>query len=406
MDIEEANREMWERAARDLYPLAGGAGGFLAQLLGQIEIVAAPEVTETAATDGVKIYSNPAWFRNLTQAQRVRVAAHEIGHVLLDHCSRLAGASDQKKANIACDCAVHDLVKNLGEPVSGEVQPRRLNLPDGKSAEWYMSHMSQPEPRKPKPEPGGGGKPQPGGDDRPAPTGQTPGSLAGDVIPRAATPVEQTQMAVKVAQAAEWSATRGKLPGNLQRIIDAALCPPRIDWRRPLRQWMQDLTRGPVTWRTPNRRYAGAGLYVRGRSTAHTLRELAIYQDTSGSMNAQMELCLSEISHICCAIPNVRVTVVPWDVRTYPGREYTARDMPIRAAAMTGGGGTSIACVFPDLADRRSGLAGAIIVTDGYFGPFPAGRPRVPVLVALTRATAPTLPAWCRSVQVHGPSQR
>ena len=49
----------------------------------------------TAATDGRHLFVNPEWFNPLDIEERVFVLAHEVAHVILEHCPRMKMYQDR-----------------------------------------------------------------------------------------------------------------------------------------------------------------------------------------------------------------------------------------------------------------------------------------------------------------------
>lgn len=79
--------------------------GFYGLLLMHMKYSLNDEI-ETAATDGVRIYFNPDFFDDISDAELDFVMMHEILHVVLQHCFRNE-KKDNERFNIACDIVVN-----------------------------------------------------------------------------------------------------------------------------------------------------------------------------------------------------------------------------------------------------------------------------------------------------------
>ena len=79
--------------------------GFYGLLLMHV-VFSLDESCETAATDGHRIFFNPQFLDELSDAELDFVLMHEILHVVLQHCLR-QGERDNERFNVACDIVVN-----------------------------------------------------------------------------------------------------------------------------------------------------------------------------------------------------------------------------------------------------------------------------------------------------------
>jgi len=123
----------------------------------------------TAATDGVYVYINPAFFRGLaSDSQRAFLLAHEVSHIILRHPQR--GQAYQKRGRFNADTPFDHAVYNRAADyvINSDCDAMGLEpIPEGcYSVEYgrndlvdsvYLSiHSSQPEPEQsegPEPQP-------------------------------------------------------------------------------------------------------------------------------------------------------------------------------------------------------------------------------------------------------------
>jgi len=123
----------------------------------------------TAATDGVYVYINPAFFRGLaSDSQRAFLLAHEVSHIILRHPQR--GQAYQKRGrfnadtpfdhavyNRAADYVINSDCKAMGlEPIPEGCYSDEYGRNDLVDSVYLSIHSSQPEPEQsegPEPQP-------------------------------------------------------------------------------------------------------------------------------------------------------------------------------------------------------------------------------------------------------------
>jgi predicted metal-dependent peptidase len=91
----------------------------------------------------------------------------------------------------------------------------------------------------------------------------------------------------------------GKMGSGGDRDLEALL-EPQIDWREVLRDFITSTCAGSdySTWRKPNRRYLGAGMYMPS-GISEQIGEIVVAIDTSGSIGGpQLQAFLSEVGGI------------------------------------------------------------------------------------------------------------
>lgn len=67
---------------------------------------------ETACTNGLKVYYNPDFFKELAQGERYFILMHEVFHVILMHCRR-GIQRDPRIWNTACDIIVNQMLTQM-----------------------------------------------------------------------------------------------------------------------------------------------------------------------------------------------------------------------------------------------------------------------------------------------------
>lgn len=165
------------------------------------------------------------------------------------------------------------------------------------------------------------------------------------------------------------SMTAGKLGSNGNRNFDE-LMQPQVDWREVLREFVQTTCTGSdySTWKRPNRRYIGAGVYMPSGITER-IDELVLAIDTSGSISdTAVALFLSEVQSICTTVKPEKVRVLYWGHEVVGDEVYELNELDtlVKSTKVRGGGGTDVECVTAYMDEHKISPQAAIILTDGY----------------------------------------
>jgi predicted metal-dependent peptidase len=219
------------------------------------------------------------------------------------------------------------------------------------------------------------GDPEPAGEVRDAPADKDPKAL-------------EQQWKLAVDQAARAARMRGKLPGDLQRIVEDIL-KPSIAWDEVMRQFVQQSwTAADYSWRTPSTRYLAQGLYM-PRLASETLPCIIIAFDTSASIWGRLLAAFqAEVQAIADEIRPEKTFIVYCDAAVQKVDEFAAGE-PVRFDHR-GGGGTEFAPVF-DWVEKEGHAPACLVYLTDLDGGFPEVPPEYPVLWVTppTRLRAP-----------------
>lgn len=331
------------------------------------------EKIKTASCDGTSIRYNPKFVDGLPLSKVQGLIAHEVMHPAFLHHTR-RGARDIKKWNTACDHSINGILKNAG-----------FDLPEGKfdGAQYTgmtAEHIYTLLPEEDKDDKGnGGGDGQgngggdPGGDGgvEDSPQSQNGGGSQSQQNH------EEAEWKVAVAQAAHVAKQAGRLPGEIERMMEE-LFVPQLPWKDILRRFMTEKCIDDFSWKKGNRRFIAQGLYLPSRQSDDAMGEMVVCIDTSGSIG-QKELNEfgSEIKGIVDEVRPNKVRVIYCDSRIAHIDEFGPDD-DLQFAAH-GGGGTDFRPPFAWLEEQQIVPRALVYLTDGY-GPFPEDEPQFPTL--------------------------
>lgn len=237
----------------------------------------------TARTNMKRIKYNPDFLESLPSVAMVMfVIVHELGHIFLMHGLRM-GARNPERWNIACDHAINLMLEAAGFELWPNCHCDRQYR--GMSAEQIYDKLAEDEQKQPKGgqqgQPGGQGSGQPG-QGRPQP-GSGP-QIGRDLEPVQVSPAEKTKIEGDIKQAVARAVAvgrmRGKLPGDLERLLGTYFDPP-LPWEQILAEYMLRLAHDDENWARRNRRFQQ--IYLPGRKSTR-MGEAIIIGDSSGSM--------------------------------------------------------------------------------------------------------------------------
>jgi len=307
----------------------------------------------TAATDGTKLIVNKKWFGSLDIDERVFVLAHEVMHVILEHCPRMKGYMDRGvgpdlkafsggRWNHATDYIINDWLNqsNVGTcPVGGLNNPRfgKADLAD----DVYLK-VPEPPPDKSN------------GFDQHLPGNPTQQPTKAD-IQRA------------VASASEAAKSQGKMPAGMERLV-GEIAEPQVKWQDKLRLSINAIAgKDETTWAKPNRRRLAIipHVYWPGK-TGYSCGKVAMYIDTSGSVSDQeLKHFMGECHGLFSEMKPEELWIGSCDSEAYePELIEDAGD--ILTYKPKGGGGTHMPAIFDKLAEIDNEPEVLIILTDGY----------------------------------------
>ena len=291
---------------------------------------------------------NPDYFAKLTQPEQTGVMYHELMHVAYLHLhNRMKAEADHTKWNYATDLAINcQLIKikpNLMTLPQDCLLPKKFNLPDGNTAEWYFDNLPADY------ESMAGGKGQ----------GSPSGQGTHDKWEVDGSELERKILERTLKRAADMTAA-GSVPQHVNEALAALAKQKPKQWHKELKAFYRNTVEGIESvrsWSRPNRRY---GLFEAG-SKSGLGKKLIIGVDTSGSMSTE------EIRHIlaeCHAMLKcgVEAKIMFFDTQVHSTIKLT------RGCAISecGRGGTDFADFFTKASKQKPD--GIVVFTDGDDG--------------------------------------
>ena len=353
----------------------------------------------TACTDMVKVYYNPAFINELKVEEAMFVLVHEIMHMILMHGLR-RGRRKPRRWNHACDYAINQELVDAGltMPEMGLIDKAKYQ---GMAAEQIYDILEKDKNKDKnkgkgkgkggKPGQGQPGEPDDDDDDEDIGLDDLLDALEG----KSQSEINDIKEIIKqkIAQAATMARAAGKMPANIDLLVDGVINPPQR-WEVILREFMTRMVQSSETWNRRNRRYASVTLPSRQDVG---MGELCIIGDTSGSMmiDSIFAQIATEINYCNEFVKPERTRVVWADDEACSNMEVFEEGEEVTLNPK-GGGGTDMRKPLHFIAQYDPCCV--ILITDCYT-PWPSEPTPYPLIVAST--TDVPCPDWALRLQLR-----
>lgn len=373
----------------------------------------------TMATDGVHIFWNPIFTASMEDNEIRGVLVHECLHPGLGHLWRVRPEWDTGIANMAMDYAINNFLDNYNQgideklrlllpgtgdgalkgraPKDGEFvlcldhkyddmsfehiysllinDPKMGKQKSGKS--WRDATMPGDTPgNRERPLDGnadGSGTPQAEGDGGYTSVGEV---LRPGINPNTNEETSHAEWAENMSKARQTAKVMGKLPSQIERMLDGALR-PSVDWVSELSRFMDAKRTDDFSWAHPDRRFLGQGFYLPGLYS-EGMGSIALIVDTSGSVDDHLlNRFASELMAISSRLRPDKMIVIYCDADVQ--REEIFRPGDLIQLHPKGGGGTDFRPAFDYVDKNHTDIVACAYFTDGW-GTHRSTPPNYPVL--------------------------
>ena len=329
---------------------------FFSSILLSHKLTETRDIPTLAVTARGDIFYNPDFIESLTVPQIVWGLCHEVGHVIAQHATR-RNNRHAMKWNYAGDAWINDMLNSckIGTPI-----PDTVDMPGShdKTTETIYDQL-------PDSDGGGGGG---GGDD----SSKWDNGIGNDISNEQLTESEINEIEavnkVKVAQAAQAAKARGKLPGELSKIVSDILN-VKTPWYDIMERRMVSFVHQDYTWTRPNRRFIGSGVYLPSVAKQPAMGTIALQIDVSGSITPdEIKYYNGHIQRIMRSCRPEKVHVLYTDTKVLRHEEFD-QDEEFTIEHFSGGG-TDMGAGFRYLEHKGIFPDVVVTLTDGYT-PFP-----------------------------------
>lgn len=330
-------------------------------MIGQRHITDDPSVP-TACTNGRDEMYGRAFVAQLNDAELRFLVLHEVYHKLYRHLTTWQHLykENPQLANMACDYVINvKIADDNRDGFATMTGALASGCYDEKYRGWDSAQVYNDLMQQAQDNPQGGGA----GDDQGFDVHDWDGAAE-------LTDDEQRELARELDEAIRQGAlVAGKLGSGGDRDLEELL-KPQVDWREVLREFVTSTCAGSdySTWRRPNRRYIGAGVYMPS-GISEKIGEIVVAIDTSGSIGGrQLTAFLSEVVGIAETVHPEAIRLLYWDTSVCRDERYEADEAAniAQSTKPAGGGGTDVACVTDYIRDKNINAQACIVLTDGY----------------------------------------
>jgi predicted metal-dependent peptidase len=324
----------------------------------------------TAYTNGKDVVFGADFIADLNDRQLRFLVLHEEYHKLYRHLTTWKHLYDEdpQLANMACDYVINiKLVDDNADLFATMDGPLNIGCFDEKYRGWDSAQVFNDLKQQGQGQGNGSGQ----GDGQGMPNGSGKGfDEHGWEDAQAMTADEQRELAREIDEAVRQGAlAAGKLGNGADRDM-VELLQPQVDWREVLRAFVQTTCQGTdySTWRRPNRRYIGAGVYMPS-GISEQIGEIVVAIDTSGSIGArELGVFLAEIKEVADTVHPEAIRILYWDTDVAGDERYEGAEVDniVQSTKPKGGGGTNVECVPQYIQDNQIKAQAVIVLTDGY----------------------------------------
>ena len=316
----------------------------------------------TAYTNGRDEVYGRAFVSKLNDAELRFLILHECYHKLYRHLTvwRWMFDEHQQAANMATDFVINvKLVDDNTDGFATMTGELKIGCFDEKYRGWDSAQVFADLKKNGRKGSGSGGS-------------GTGFDEHGWADAKEMTAEQQQELAREIDEAIRQGALMaGKTGSGGDRSLEELL-QPQVDWREVLRDFVTSTCAGSdySTWRKPNRRYIGAGMYMPS-GISESIGEIVVAIDTSGSIGGrQLSAFLSEVKSVADTVHPEAIRLLYWDTRVCGDERYEGEEVDkiIQSTKPKGGGGTIVECVPEYLRDKQIKAQCVIVLTDGYLG--------------------------------------
>lgn len=339
---------------------------------------------KTAATDGLNIFYHPEFVDTLSVSEAQFLYAHELMHIMLQHCSRNRPDVNRRVMNMAQDYVINQMLRDEGfsaMPEGGLLDEKYRGMT---AEQVYLDLMKKARKDGGKKDGGKKGGQSGGQDDGDDVADRLPQDcFGGDVMEQKTESAAQAsererQVRERVARAAQQAKMVGRLSANMERLVRGVVDPPQ-PWVDLLRDFAMDFAKNDFTWHVPNRRFHDI-VMPSARSTK--LGEIVFILDTSGSITpVEIAQAQAELQEMSDRLEPSTIRVVYCDSAVC-GEQVFEQGDPV-VIKPRGGGGTNMPVALKHVEQFEPAFV--ILMTDGYTPWCP--EPPYPLIVCCTTPT-------------------
>jgi len=323
-----------------------------------LQLVEAPDKTQTHATDGKHLFFNPGLVENIPFLQEVAEVGHEVSHNVFGHLLN-RGDRDPELWNQAGDYVINLVLKDDGFQLGADwlIDERFRSMTTEAVYAILKSEQDQGKPTKKPHQRSCHGMIEPsfdGGDPSDEQDSYAQGSK------------QEAAQDLRELVAASYQAAKmaGNLSASIERIVGRVLYPKK-DWSDELRDLVTEITRDDYNWRRPAKRHLVRGLILPSLYN-NRVKDLLFVIDTSASITQEhLAKMVGTTAEILEQAGDIRSTFMSVDTQVHNVQTFEPGE-DITTYRPVGGGGTAFGPVFDAMKDMDQDFAGMFFLTDTF----------------------------------------
>jgi predicted metal-dependent peptidase len=306
----------------------------------------------TMATDGTKVFYNPAFTMEIADDEVFGVLLHEISHCIYLHCTQKRRMNRaHHRWNVATDYAINLEIKNMG-----------YKLPSGLLLDDKYRDLAAEQIYDKLPE-------------------DCSNKQTFDIHIENTDSSEWDDMEDKIVTAYEMTKdakSKGDIPAGIKRWIDK-IRKSKVNWARVFHNYIgQAVAKDDYSYTRVNKRFLGQDIYLPDLRS-HTLGRVVVAIDTSGSIDKeQLQQFAAEIHKIGGLIEEL--TILSADCQVHEIIKVSRFQNFMNKLKFLGGGGTSHKVVFDKIKEMHMEPEILVCLTDMMSDIEQCKKPNYPVL--------------------------
>ena len=356
-----------------------------------IEVTEDNKKIDTMATDGHRLFYNPAFVNRISEAECLGVICHELLHCAFLHMYR-RGTRDPILWNIAGDLIINAILNESGQKLpEGGLLDTSFDWTSLTIEEAYAKLYTEAKKYSVTIQKGKSGMDSTGSF-----TDSDSGELDSEDPDSESGGSEQCKNTagdweIAREQAVSRARKQGKVPAAIERGLGTAK-KVRPDWREQLRRFIQSLRPQDFSWVTPNKNYLYNDIYLPGIHK-ESCPPFVMSIDTSGSIDADLlAQFAAETNTIKFEVKPEKITIIYCDAAINHVEEFDLDEDVVLNPH--GGGGTNFIPVFDYVEANMYEPPACLFYFTDLMGTFPENPPDYPVLWVVPEAYSDFNPPW------------
>lgn len=313
----------------------------------------------TACVNGRgQIWYNDLWMNSLGVKPAAFVLAHECMHYMMGHCVR-RGSRDPFWWNYWGDAVINEMqlasnamypnrkAAHFVMPTNPDGSDMGVRHPGAENTSVEELYASQPNREEDKPQEDGFGQ-----------------DLVEEQLDEGQMAEIEAMVHVELQQAAEAAKRMGKLPAQLERLVNS-LKQVKTPWFEKMSQFFTRSAQNDYSYAALDRRFIATNMYLPW-FTGEGMGVACLIIDVSGSISApELDYFSHNLNKILDTCTPEKLVVIYVHTEVCKVEEFTPDDFPVRLSC-NDSGGTDMVAGIEYVLENHADADCIVVLTDGY----------------------------------------